>query len=56
MRTVQDIKNEVIDYIRNSGESVKDYNICAIVDTLLEQRWDGNADMLELVVFQGRKD
>lgn len=30
-----DIKVEVIDYIRNSGESVKDYNIGAIVDNLL---------------------
>lgn len=56
MKYAVEIKAEVIDYIRNSGESVKDYNICAIVDTLLTQRWDGNADMLELVVFQGRKD
>lgn len=31
----QDIKNEVIDYIRNSGECVVDYDVDAIVDCLV---------------------
>lgn len=31
----QDIENEVIDYIRNSGECVVDYDIDAIVDCLV---------------------
>lgn len=31
----QDIKNEVIDYIRNSGERVVDYDDEAIVDCLV---------------------
>lgn len=31
----QDIKNEVIDYIRNSGERVVDYAVDAIVDCLV---------------------
>lgn len=31
----QDIKNEVIDYIRNSGESVVSYDVDAIVDCLV---------------------
>ena len=56
MMNAVEIKAEVIDYIRNSGESVKDYNVCVIVEMLLEQCWDGDADLFELVVFQGRKD
>lgn len=31
----QDIENEVVDYIRNSGESVVDYDVEAIVDCLV---------------------
>lgn len=31
----QDIKDEVIDYIRNSGERVVDYDAEAIVDCLV---------------------
>lgn len=31
----QDIENEVIDYIRNRGERVMDYDINAIVDCLI---------------------
>lgn len=30
----QDIKNEVVDYICNSGERVVDYDVDAIVDCL----------------------
>ena len=30
----QDIENEVVDYIRNSGERVVDYDVDAIVDCL----------------------
>ena len=31
----QDIENEVVDYIRNSGECVVDYDVDAIVDCLV---------------------
>ena len=31
----QDIENEVIDYIRNSGERIVDYDIDAIEDCLV---------------------
>lgn len=31
----QDIENEVVDYIRNSGERVVDYDVEAIVDCLV---------------------
>lgn len=31
----QDVENEVIDYIRNSGERVVDYDVDAIVDCLV---------------------
>lgn len=31
----QDIENEVVDYIRNSGESVVDYDVEGIVDCLV---------------------
>lgn len=31
----QDIENEVIDYIRNSGERVVDYDVVAIVECLV---------------------
>lgn len=30
-----DIMYEVVDYIRNSGENVEDYNLRAIIDDLL---------------------
>jgi hypothetical protein len=32
----QDIKNEVVDYIRNSGERVADYNVNVIDDSVYE--------------------
>ena len=61
---MQDIKNEVIDYIRNSGESVKDYDVDAIVDILVDYRYNNNTgddrmdslmvDMFEDAVFNGR--
>ena len=35
MRHRQDIKNEVIGYIRNSGGRVVDYDVDAIVDCLV---------------------
>ena len=63
MRAI-DIKVEVIEYIRVSGESVKDYNIGAIVDNLLECGYDNNTgddrmdslmmDMLGDAVYDGR--
>lgn len=64
MMNRQDIKNEVIDYIRNSGESVKDYDVDAIVDILVDYRYNNNTgddrmdslmvDMFEDAVFNGR--
>lgn len=35
MMYCQDIENEVIDYIRNSGERVVDYDVNAIVECLV---------------------
>lgn len=62
----QDIKNEVIDYIRNCGESVKDYDVDLITDNLLDCGYNNNtdddrmdslmADMFEDAVFNGRID
>ena len=53
-----DIKAEVIDYIRNSGESIKDYNIGAIVDNLLVRyRLEGiesYRDYFEVAVYSER--
>lgn len=55
-----DIKTEVIDYIRNSGESVKDYNIGAIVDNLLVRyRLEGiesYRDYFEVAVYSERHE
>ena len=60
----QDIRNEVVDYIRNCGESVKDYDVDAIVDYLSDCYYDNNTgddrmdslmmDMFEDSVFNGR--
>lgn len=53
-----DIMYEVVDYIRNSGENVADYNLRAIVDNLLVRyRMEGEesyCDMLEFEVYRGR--
>lgn len=64
MMNLQDIKNEVIDYIRNSGESVKDYDVDSIVDILVDYHYDNNTgddrmdslmvDMFEDAVYNGR--
>lgn len=64
MMNRQDIKNEVIDYIRNSGESVKDYDVDAIVDNLWDCGYNNDTgddrmdslmmDMFEDAVFNGR--
>ena len=35
MMYLQDVENEVIGYIRNSGERVCDYDVDAIVDCLV---------------------
>lgn len=60
MMSAIDIKAEVIDYIRNSGESVKDYNIGAIVDNLLVRyRLEGiesYRDYFEVAVFCERHE
>lgn len=54
----QDIKNEVVDYIRNSGERVVDYDVDAIVDCLVvlyEREGVGfYRDCFEVVVFMNR--
>lgn len=55
MRTVQDIRNEVIDYIRNSGECVADYDVDAIVDDLWDCGYDGSqSEFFERAVFEYR--
>ena len=60
----EDIKNEVIDYIRNSGESVADYDIDLITDNLCDYGYNNNTgddrmdslmvDMFEDAVYDGR--
>lgn len=54
----QDIKNEVVGYIRNSGERVEDYNVDVIVDSLvaLYERGgvDSYRDWFEAEVFENR--
>lgn len=58
MMFCQDIKNEVIDYIRNSGESVADYDVDAIVDCLVvlyeHEGVEFYRDCFEFVVFMNR--
>ena len=53
-----DIMREVVDYIRNSGERVDDYNLRAIVDNLLVRyRLEGvesYRDYFEVAVHNGR--
>ena len=55
----QDVENEVIDYIRNSGEGVEDYDVDCIVDNLVVRyRLEGEEsyrDIFEFEIFQGRK-
>lgn len=54
----QDIEDEVIDYIRNSGESVVDYDVDAIVDCLVvlynHEGVEFYRDCFEVVVFMNR--
>lgn len=58
--TLQDIKNEIVDYIRNSGESVEDYNVdmCAdyMYDTLYLEGVDEYRNRFEETVFFFCKD
>lgn len=53
-----DIMYEVVDYIRNRGERVDDYNLRAIVDKLLVRyRMEGEEsyrDFFEFEVYRGR--
>lgn len=54
----QDIENEVIDYIRNSGGRVVDYDIEAIVDCLVvmyeREGFEFYRYCFETVVFMNR--
>lgn len=54
----QDIKNEVVDYIRNSGERVVGYDVDAIVDCLVvlyeHEGVEFYRDYFEFVVFMDR--
>lgn len=54
----QDIKNEVVDYIRNSGERVVDYDVDAIVDCLVVMYNQKGVEFyrycFETVVFMNR--
>ena len=52
---VQDIKNQAIDYIRNSGENATDYDVDAIADDLWDCGYDGGeVEFFERVVFEHR--
>ena len=54
----QDIENEVVDYIRNSGECVVDYDAEAIVDCLVVMYEREGVEFyrcyFEVVVFMSR--
>lgn len=54
----QDIENEVVDYIRNSGERVVDYDVDAIVDCLVVMYERKGIEFyrycFEVVVFMNR--
>ena len=54
----QDVKNEVVDYIRNSGGRVVDYDVDAIVDYLVvvyeREGVEFYRDCFESVVFMNR--
>lgn len=54
----QDIKDDVIDYIRNSGERVVDYDVDAIVDCLVVMYEHKGVEFylycFETVVFMNR--
>lgn len=54
----QDIENEVVDYIRNSGERVVDYDVDAIVDCLVVmyecEGVESYRDCFEVAVFMNR--
>ena len=54
----QDIENEVVDYIRNSGGRVVGYNVDAIVDCLVVMCERGGVEFycycFEAVVFMNR--
>lgn len=64
MMNRQDIKNEVVDYIRNSGETVSDYDVDTIADNLWDCGYTNHTgddrmdslmvDMFEDAVFDGR--
>lgn len=58
MFNMQDIRDEVRDYIRNSGERVEDYDVDAIVDILADLReregFDSYCDYFEVAVFEHR--
>lgn len=52
---VQDIKNQAIDYIRNSDENATDYDVDAIADDLWDCGYDGGeVEFFERVVFEHR--
>lgn len=51
----QDIRNEVVAYIRNRGESVKDYDVDAIADDLWDCGYDGGeVEFFERTVYENR--
>ena len=58
MMNRQDIKNEVVDHIRNSGGRVVDYDIEAIVDCLVvmyeHEGFEFYRYCFETVVFMNR--
>lgn len=56
--TVQDIRDAVVGYIRDSGEHVEDYDVDAIVDNLASRRrlegFESYCDYFEVAVFEHR--
>ncbi len=58
MFSIQDVRDAVVGYIRDSGERVEDYDVDAIVDNLVvRRRLEGFAsyrDYFEVAVFEHR--
>ena len=55
---MQDIRNEVVDYIRNSGEDIEDYDVDVIADYLYDAWYCGGEGVyrvcFEPTVFENR--
>lgn len=55
---IQDVRDDVVGYIRDSGERVEDYDVDTIVDDLVDRRrregFESYCDYFEVEVFEHR--